>query len=932
MNATTQGTAEVRSRRRPQPLPAWTALLGAVVLLGLAGCSSPGPGRPVPVVTIAPGASPVTEGTAVQFTVRAAPAPAQDLAVSVTVTDAGARLAAAAPQTVTIPAGATAATLTLPTTADAEAEADSAVTATVAAGTGYAPGTPSSAAVTVTDAAAPPSMPVPVVTIAAVSSAVAEGTAVVFALTAAPAPAAELAVSVTVTESGAMLAQPGPRQATFAAGAGSATLTLATIDDAAAEPDSRVTATVTAGSGYTPGAGMATASVRVTDAGQPQPQPLPVVTLAAVVDQVTEGTPARFTVSADRTPAADLAVNVAVTGGAGMLSGVPPASVTIRAGAAAAVLTLETDDDTEVEEASTVTVSLQPGTGYEVGVPGSAGVRVVDDDRVPLVPLFFSYVEFDEPDDRVDTNDPPRRTPESAWPARSLGLPFGAEFVNATGDPPAGASAAHRSCVAIAAPMEPIALERWLALGGTGRTHDVTVLPTAADGMDGIEYAAPGHGFTLSTDAAGATWLAGRPNLAAGDYQWRLNTRDAAGQHEYRGWKFRVTPRAYVSLEGLDIVAGHADLAAGAVENPRPERLRGLTPRRRPHHRLGRLHLQPVRSRRRHCRQPDRFRGGRRHRRVAEPGRRRHRGRLRVGQPGGGPGAERHGRRRRALGGRPDAGRGAQGEGGGNRRARHRHLQPGRRRTPSPPPPHHRRTAGGHACRPGRRGRLRHLPRPGLRQLLPRSDRRHGGAGPLPVELDVPRVVENRKSELGGQDGDLNRVGQQVLAAKLRIVEDRGQKVLPYQVEKAIPKEVGLVLRAEAIHAVNLVNRSCYLRSFVLRYALHREEQLLGQAQLGFLEIDALHQFVHRIVARRCQLPVQLAIDNGEQCFDHDRRTDTELLPVGKANAGESCPDQRRTTEPGGRGKSQQLQGIGLVGGRGRRRAGPVKNNPEGAV
>ena len=469
MNATSQ-RSEVRSRRRPQPLPACAALLGAVVLLGLAGCSAPGPGRPVPVVTIAPGASPVTEGTAVQFTLQVAPAPAQDLAVSVTVTDAGARLAAAAPQTVTIPAGATAAMLTLPTTADAEAEPDSAVTASVAAGTGYAPGTPSSATVTVTD---PPSLPVPVVTIAAVASEVAEGAAVVFALTAAPAPAAELAVSVTVTESGgAMLAQPGLRQVTFAAGAGSAMLTLPTVDDAEAELDSTVTATVTAGSDYTPGTGMASASVLVTDAGQPQPQPLPVVTIAAAAGEVTEGTPARFTVSADRTPAADLAVNLAVSGGAGMLSGAPPTRVTIPAGAGAAALTLATEDDTTVEDDATVTVSLQPGTGYEVGVPGSAGVRVVDDDRTPLVPLFFPYVVFDEPDDRVDANDPPRRTPESAWPARTLGLPFGADFVSATGNPPAGASAAHRSCVALAAPMEPIALERWLALGGTGWTHD----------------------------------------------------------------------------------------------------------------------------------------------------------------------------------------------------------------------------------------------------------------------------------------------------------------------------------------------------------------------------------------------------------------------------------------------------------------------------
>jgi len=440
------------------------------------------------------------------------------------------------------------------------------VTATVATGTGYTPGIPGSATVTVTDPP-PPARPVPVVTIAALSGQVAEGAAVVFALTAAPAPAAELAVSVMVTESGAMLAQPVPRQVTFAAGAGSATLTLATVDDAAAEPDSTVTATVAAGSGYIPGAAMASAAVLVTDAGAP---PLPVVTITAAVDRVTEGTPALFTVSADRTPAADLAVNVAVSGAAGMLSGTPPASVTIPAGAATAALTLATEDDSAQEEDATVTVSLQPGTGYEVGVPDSAGVTVEDDDQPSLVELFFTYVAFDEPDHRVDGNDPPQRTPESQWPASSLGLPFGTGFVSASGSPPAGASAAHSQCVAIAPPTAPVDLERWLALGGTARTHDVTLLEAAAGGMGGmggVEHTAPGHGFTLTVDAAGMTLLAGRPNLASGDYQWRLNARDAAGQHEYRAWKFRVTPRAYESLEELGIVDGHADLADGAEEN-----------------------------------------------------------------------------------------------------------------------------------------------------------------------------------------------------------------------------------------------------------------------------------------------------------------------------------------------------------------------------
>ena len=70
-----------------------------------------GPGAPVPVVSIEPGPSPVTEGTALQFTVQATPAPADDLLVSIQVTDAGARLAALAPPAVTVPAGATTATL-----------------------------------------------------------------------------------------------------------------------------------------------------------------------------------------------------------------------------------------------------------------------------------------------------------------------------------------------------------------------------------------------------------------------------------------------------------------------------------------------------------------------------------------------------------------------------------------------------------------------------------------------------------------------------------------------------------------------------------------------------------------------------------------------------------------------------------------------------
>ena len=349
-----------------------------------------GPGAPVPVVSIEPGPSPVTEGTAVQFTVQATPAPADDLLVSIQVTDAGARLTALPPPAVTVPAGATTATLSLATDADEEHEADSTVTATVTEGTGYTLGTPVSAQVTVTDADAdaPAPVPLPVVTIAAGSSSVSEGAAVVFTVTAAPAAVADLVVSVTVTETEAMLPESGPRTVTIPAGATEAMLALATAADEEDEPDSTVTATLTEGNGYTLGTGMSSASVLVIDAGEP----LPVVTIEAAASEVTEGAPVEFTVSADRTLSVGLPVNVRVSEDRSMLAGSPPRSVTIQAGAGAATLTANTDDDSADEPASTVTAEVAPGTGYQVGVPGSAAVVVSDNDAPAPgpVPLFFN--------------------------------------------------------------------------------------------------------------------------------------------------------------------------------------------------------------------------------------------------------------------------------------------------------------------------------------------------------------------------------------------------------------------------------------------------------------------------------------------------------------------------------------------------------------
>ena len=91
----------------------------------------------LPVVSIAAGTSPVTEGTAASFSLSRTGDTASALTVSVSVTEAGSVLSGTPPATVTFAAGSAAATLAAATDDDGADEADGRVTATVSAGSGY---------------------------------------------------------------------------------------------------------------------------------------------------------------------------------------------------------------------------------------------------------------------------------------------------------------------------------------------------------------------------------------------------------------------------------------------------------------------------------------------------------------------------------------------------------------------------------------------------------------------------------------------------------------------------------------------------------------------------------------------------------------------------------------------------------------------------
>ena len=137
-----------------------------------------------------------------------------------------------------------------------------------------------------------------------------------------------------------------------------------------AEGSNEVAITVTAEDGTT----TRTYTVTVTRLA------LPVATIAAGTTPVTEGATATFTVRLDQAAPEALTVAVEVAGSGAVVSGTPPASVSIAGGATSATLIVPTDNDRVVEADSTVTAAVAAGTGYTVGTEASASVAVEDDD------------------------------------------------------------------------------------------------------------------------------------------------------------------------------------------------------------------------------------------------------------------------------------------------------------------------------------------------------------------------------------------------------------------------------------------------------------------------------------------------------------------------------------------------------------------------
>ena len=304
-----------------------------------------------PAVTIAAGASPVTEGGNAVFTLTADPAPAADLPVSVTVAADGDWSVTAGSRTVTIPTSGSA-TLTLATAGDDADEPDGSVSVTVTDGDGYTVGSAASGSITIQDddEAGTPDW-TDYQTVVSYLIEVRDN----------PKNSAVKGNAAHIAKWNRVLEAVG-----HDTGTGVAPMAASDIHANAAQwPDSPFWA----------------ASVYLKSLEQPQQpqQQEPEVAISAGTSPVTEGGDAVFTLTANPAPAADLPVTVTVAtdGDWGVTAGTQTVTIPTTG---SATLTLATAGDDADEPDGSVSVTVTDGQGYTVGSSASATVSVQDDD------------------------------------------------------------------------------------------------------------------------------------------------------------------------------------------------------------------------------------------------------------------------------------------------------------------------------------------------------------------------------------------------------------------------------------------------------------------------------------------------------------------------------------------------------------------------
>ena len=244
--------------------------------------------------------------------------------------------------------------------------------------------------------------PDPEVTIAGGDD-ITEGGDAVFTVQASPAPTSDLEVALAIADDAVsdFLADgdEGSKTVTIAAGSDTATYTLATTDDDLEEANGGVSATLEAGTGYQVGS-PSTATVAVADNDDDDGARKTVVGITGGAD-ITEGSVARFTLTGTPVPSQDITVNLRVTQSGAFAGDGELGARTVTLGTDATVtVDIPTVDDSTLEDDGSLTITVEPGTGYTPHATDASATVAVADDEVPSLPtIHIDDVEAAEGDD-----------------------------------------------------------------------------------------------------------------------------------------------------------------------------------------------------------------------------------------------------------------------------------------------------------------------------------------------------------------------------------------------------------------------------------------------------------------------------------------------------------------------------------------------------
>ena len=124
--------------------------------------------------------------------------------------------------------------------------------------------------------------------------------------------------------------------------------------------------------------GPATATVTIVD------NDLPTVSIERVTASAREDQSLQFRLTREGVADDALTANVRVSETRRMLASGQPATATFNANSSTITLDVALDDDTQDEDSSVVTATVQSGSGYVIGMESSAQATALDNDHVPV--------------------------------------------------------------------------------------------------------------------------------------------------------------------------------------------------------------------------------------------------------------------------------------------------------------------------------------------------------------------------------------------------------------------------------------------------------------------------------------------------------------------------------------------------------------------